>query len=101
MPNQPGSELVWDDDMWIELNNDGTPLGAWIWNEDEEIWVFTEEIPLAAITPTISSQPYNMPKTDTTGSYTLRNISFFGLSAIAVIVSAVAVKRQLRIYKTN
>jgi LPXTG-motif cell wall-anchored protein len=45
---------VWNDDgYWIELDEDGIPLGIWKWDPEEEEWIFDDEIPLG-----------NMPKTD-------------------------------------
>ena len=50
--HNPGDTLMpqYDDDgnlIFIELGPDGVPLGVWHWDEDEELWVFDEEVPLA------------------------------------------------------
>jgi len=51
--------LVEDDDGWLELDDDGVPLGRWTWDEDEEEWyfeLFTPDVPLAV---------FDMPQTGT------------------------------------
>ena len=51
VPTTPGSTLIQDGDGWIELDEDGVPLGRWTWDEDEEMWIFEEDIPLADALP--------------------------------------------------
>ena len=48
IPIAPGSELVTEGESFIELDENGVPLGRWEWDPDEEAWVFEEySIPLA------------------------------------------------------
>ena len=51
-PTVPGNELVADEDGWIEYGPDGSPLGKWEWDDEEEIWVFDPFPPLAALPDT-------------------------------------------------
>ena len=52
-PTVPGNnlEVVLDDDgiplYYIEFDEDGTPLGEWHWDDDEDMWLFDEYPPLA------------------------------------------------------
>ena len=41
----------------IEYNPDGTPLGRWVWDEEEEIWIL-EDIPLGALPATGSNESF-------------------------------------------
>jgi|GEM_PF-6868750 len=41
----------------IEYNPDGTPLGRWVWDEEEEIWIL-EDIPLGALPATGSNETF-------------------------------------------
>ena len=50
-PSVPGHELIADGDGWIELDDDGVPLGRWDWDPDEEMWIFDEFPPLAGLLP--------------------------------------------------
>ena len=50
----PSSNLVEDGDGWLELDEDGVPLGRWDWDEDLGEWVFEEfPPPLAGMPKTI------------------------------------------------
>jgi len=51
VPNVPGNYLMpmIDDDgniSFIEFDDMGVPLGSWHWDEDEEVWIFDEDVPL-------------------------------------------------------
>ena len=49
--------ILGEDGSWIELDEFGVPLGEWVWDDDEEIWIFEAFPPLAA---------FEMPKTGET-----------------------------------
>ena len=49
LPTVPGHTLIQDDDGWIELDENGIPLGRWEWDEEEEMWVLDEDIPLGGL----------------------------------------------------
>ena len=51
-PTFPGNTLIPDGEGWIELDEDGVPLGRWEWDEDEEMWMFDEDVPLAGLPST-------------------------------------------------
>ena len=38
-----------DPEIVIVFDEDGTPLGAWVWDAEEEEWFFDEDIPLGAL----------------------------------------------------
>ena len=38
-PPPPGN-VIQDGDDWIELDEDGVPLGKWVWDPETETWVF-------------------------------------------------------------
>lgn len=59
-PNENGREIVPDGDGWLELDEDGVPLGRWGWDIEAEEWIFDAFPPLA-----------DLPQTD--------NIEFLGL----------------------
>ena len=51
LPNTPGSNITayYNDDgelFYMEFDEDGVPLGAWTWDDDEEMWIFDDMIPL-------------------------------------------------------
>ena len=41
-----------DEDGWIELDEDGVPLGRWDWDEEEEMWIFDPFVPLGGMPQT-------------------------------------------------
>jgi len=49
--NGPGS--------YIELDEEGTPLGEWHWDEDLELWVFDEYVPLGNLPGTGDYRAHN------------------------------------------
>ena len=52
-PDVPtGHILVPDGDGFIQLDEDGTPLGRWEWDPELEEWIFDEFVPLGALPPT-------------------------------------------------
>ena len=53
-----GNDLIpTENGTWIEIAEDGVPLGEWIEDEDDEVWIFEELPPLAE---------FDMPKTGET-----------------------------------
>ena len=51
VPTSPGNTLVEDGDGWIELDEDGVPLGRWSYDPDEDMWLFDPFPPLAGALP--------------------------------------------------
>ncbi|MDR0469041.1 MAG: hypothetical protein LBH09_03610 [Peptococcaceae bacterium] len=51
-PNVPGHGLIPDGDGWLELDEDGVPLGRWDWDDEEEEWIFDEFPPLGRLPQT-------------------------------------------------
>ena len=74
VPTNPTNTLVPDGDDYIEFDEDGTPLGKWTLNEDDE-WEFEEFIPLAAFPPTGDTKI-------STVSYILMVLSFAGIVVV-------------------
>jgi uncharacterized repeat protein (TIGR02543 family) len=51
-PNYPGDNVeLSDDGVYIERDEDGTPLGEWRYDEEEDAWIFEEYPPLGAAEP--------------------------------------------------
>jgi hypothetical protein len=49
VPYYPGGSLIpLDDGGFLEIDENGVPLGTWKYDEEEEAWIFDEEVPLAA-----------------------------------------------------
>jgi hypothetical protein len=51
MPDMPENTMLvqLDDDTWLMIDEDGIPLGVWTWDDEEEIWIFDEDIPLGTL----------------------------------------------------
>jgi len=64
--------MISEGDDWIEFDENGVPLGRWVWDEELEMWVF-EELPPPPLGGRFSSL--------TPGN----RILIFVLSAIAII----------------
>ena len=48
-PPGDGDHLVPDGDRYIKVDDDGTPLGEWHWDDDLKLWIFDEYAPLGDI----------------------------------------------------
>jgi hypothetical protein len=58
VPYFPGSSLIpLDDGGFLEIDEDGVPLGIWEYDDDEEAWIFDESIPFAALPQTGGIMP--------------------------------------------
>ena len=64
-----------EDGEFIEFDEDGVPLGQWIWDEDEELWILDEFPPLGDL---------NFPETGETGT-----IALYLIFAAALLLAAV------------
>jgi conserved repeat domain len=84
MPSTPTGTLIPSEDGWIELDPDGTPLGKWTWDEEEEEWIF-EDIPLGALPPT--------------GYYGIPSYLFFLMSIALVGILFVVVRKSSKATK--
>ena len=105
--------LEWDDEleMWIELDEDGVPLGAWYWDEDEEMWIFDDEIPLGEfqfseddpedppddpVDPADPPRPIAIALPQTGRSLTPQLLSFIGLSLLSIGATLSAARKKRR-----
>jgi hypothetical protein len=53
IPTFTGSSLIpGDDDSYVEIDEDGVPLGVWRWDPEEETWIFEEMPPLGDLPAT-------------------------------------------------
>jgi len=86
MPPSSG-QLVESEEGWIELDDNGVPLGTWIWDNDEEMWIFEPAVPLAAMLWT------NMPQTGIANIVTLI-APIIGLSFAIAVGTFVMIKRE-------
>jgi|GEM_PF-2613912 len=87
VPMVPGNQLVQYGDMQIEMDEMGIPLGAWSWDDDDELWIFDDmDIPLDAFSPSPAAGLAMMPQTGLE-----RFVSRFGwIVGIAFVIGAVA-----------
>ena len=85
-PTTPDNTLVQYDDMWIELDENGVPLGAWVWNSPEDKWDFVEleDMPVP--------QAW-MPQTGVVSNITMMIVSLIG-SIVVVIVSVYLILKK-------
>ena len=82
---KPGSTLVpTEDGGYIEMDENGIPLGEWYWDDAPEMWVFDEYPPLSA-----------MPQTGTNGEGVTLLLFLMGLS----LLSAGVALRRVNAYK--
>jgi len=72
--------------MWIELDENGVPLGAWVWNSPEDKWDFVEleDMPVP--------QAW-MPQTGVVSNITMMIVSLIG-SIVVVIVSVYLILKK-------
>ena len=53
IPHVTGDSIVYvDDEHYLELDEDGVPLGEWRWDEEMEEWIFDEFPPLGSLPQT-------------------------------------------------
>jgi hypothetical protein len=58
VPYFPGSSLIpLDGGGFLEIDEDGVPLGTWKYDDDEEAWIFDDEVPLALLPQTGGVMP--------------------------------------------
>lgn len=51
-PARDGSSLVeMGDNVYVEISEDGTPLGTWTYDDEDDEWIFDDEVPLGYATP--------------------------------------------------
>jgi fimbrial isopeptide formation D2 family protein len=82
-PNAPGHTLIpTDDGRYIEIDEDGTPLGEWHYDENSDTWIFDEYPPLAGNLPQTGS-PYERRESPMTP------ILLFGLIALAGLLYSI------------
>jgi len=82
------NQLIETEFGWLELDDLGVPLGHWTWDEDEFMWLFDPEVPLAALTPTA------MPLTGVgVANNTALLIALIGFSAATTATSLHLIRR--------
>jgi hypothetical protein len=88
-PTVPGHNVIPSGDVYIEIDDDGTPLGEWHWDEPTEMWIFDAYPPLG-----------NLPQT---GEQAGRGISIFtwGILALFGAAAGVFAFRPRRKYKAK
>ena len=109
-PTIAGNQLVQYGDMWIELDDAGVPLGAWTWDEAQEIWIYDENVPLAAFdavsavaavagvsvaTSQVADAVALMPQTDVE-SNVMQFMLLFALAMIIAVASFVVIKHETK-----
>jgi hypothetical protein len=58
VPYSPGGTLVpQGDGSYLEIDEEGVPLGMWSYDPEKEAWIFDEEVPLANLPQTGESLP--------------------------------------------
>ena len=96
-PNGPGNTLVPGTDgngnlIYIEYDDDGTPLGEWYWDEDEGDygeWVFEEYPP-----PLVEWPGSGLPRTGETGIPIGVYVATLILSLLAILSLSWKLKRR-------
>ncbi|MCL2841745.1 MAG: InlB B-repeat-containing protein [Defluviitaleaceae bacterium] len=93
IPTSPDHTLVQYGDMWIEFDESGVPLGAWVWDDEQEMWIFDDgNVPLGALNP--ATAPVGlMPQTGITGFSTQLGM-FFALTLAVAVVTIVLLKKE-------
>ena len=81
-PSISGHTLVPYEDGFIELDENGTPIGVWKWDDDTEMWVFEEDVPTSGWTNPISKEN---PKTGDDSNMSLYNKLFASGGVVAII----------------
>ena len=103
-PITSDNALVQFDDMWIELDDTGVPLGAWTWDEAQDMWIFDENVPLAAVatvagvtavTSQVAEAVALMPQTDVE-SNAMQFALLFALAMIIAVASLVVIKYETK-----
>lgn len=83
-PDMPGTVNVPTDDpyVFIVIDENGTPIGEWRYDPDEDVWIFEEYVPQGAY-----------PKT---GDEILRYLPAFAVSASAIVILLATRRRKRR-----
>jgi len=80
--------------VWIELDEDGVPLGTWSWDDDQEMWIFDDgNVPLGALAPVAAVATGFMPQTGLEG-FGARFGILFALAFVIAIAAVVMIKRE-------
>jgi len=86
-PTDPTNTLMQYGDMWIELDENGVPLGAWIWDEPTDMWIFDENVPLGAFAPdaavSVAGLASLMPQTGLSSFSTMFGLLFIFVAVLA------------------
>jgi len=89
-----GNVLVQSGDIFIEIGDDGVPLGYWAWNEEEELWIFEDTaVPLGEMADMSGKAGLvTIPQTGVAGNSILWLL--VAISFMAVVAFAVKKKRE-------
>jgi len=74
-----------EDGSFTEIDEAGVPLGSWNWDDEEEVWIFDEDVPLAAM----------MPRTGLESNAGVLGLGFL-VSAIAAAFVIINIRRLKR-----
>ncbi|HCC34532.1 MAG TPA: hypothetical protein DEQ02_02385 [Ruminococcaceae bacterium] len=67
--DDPGHTLERDGDGWIELDEDGVPLGRWTWDPARGVWIFDEFPPLGNLPQSGSESASVVPVVSAVGAF--------------------------------
>jgi len=97
IPSAPGNSLAEYDGMWIEFDEMGVPLGTWVWDDEEEIWIFDDtNIPLGALAPAITALPAAMMPQTGRNSIIPLLAAGFGVSTLILLLAVFAIFKRKR-----
>lgn len=84
--------------MWFEFDETGVPLGAWTWDEEEQLWLFDDDVPLGLF-PTFPAldEPVVavLPMTGLQGNTSLYAL-LLGFAISTSVVTVTVIKREKR-----
>ena len=94
-PPAPDGFLVPDGNVWLQFGEDGTPQGAWTWDDGQGQWVFENNlVPVSPIlTPAGQLPQTHLPQTGLADNLA-RLITMMGAALFAAFISIVAIKRE-------
>jgi len=81
---------------WFVFDENGVPLGAWVWSDEEDMWLFEDYVPLGAF----ESQLDELPATGLHSNVN-RLVLLLGLSVSAAAMAGVGVRRELKRHKAS
>jgi hypothetical protein len=96
-PMNENATLFAYEDMWIEIDETNTPLGSWVW-DDDEMWIFDDYVPLGAFAAfDVASAPAPlalMPQTGLTNNVLLFAGGMVGFLSLALGIAFITIKER-------